>query len=571
MNAFKKLIPYLKPYSWTFVGIIIAALIMSACEASIAAIVKLLFEEVFEKKMEDKKLLICLSIVGVYFVHGIARFIHSFYLRYTAEKVTNQVRLDLQAKLTRFNLSYHAKHTSGALMSKIMNDVSQIHYGVTKLTDIVKEPFTILLSFMWLLYLDWKLTFGIMLVAPLIFTLLKQLGRSARKYSLKQQESLEDVTSTYKETLDGMRIIHSYNLEKTAVKRIMENLKKYLGLRKLVLIREEIAGPSTEFLASITVACVFYYAATVVISGQSTVGAFMSYLTALAIMQAPLKKLQDAFIRLQGMVVSTERVFELLDAKEEVTEVENPKPFPQDWKTIEFKNVSFHYENGNIGTLKNINLQVKRGEMIAIVGESGSGKSTLLNLLERFYEPVSGTIEIGGINIRDMRLADLRQNIALVTQDVFLFNDTIEQNIKYGNTLKEKLSVEDCAELANAKDFVMKMKDGFQTKAGDRGTRLSGGEKQRISIARAFYKDAPIIILDEATSALDSQSEIEVQKGLEQLTKGRTVFIIAHRLSTIVNADRIIVLKDGSIVEEGTHSTLIQKQGLYSKFYNLQS
>lgn len=570
MDAFRKLYVYLKPHKLTFAGVIFAALIMSACEASIAAVVKILFEEVFEKKVEDKKLLICLSIVGIYFVHGIFRFIHSFYLRYTSDIICNQMRLDLQSKLTKFTLSFHAKNTGGALMSKVLNDVGQVQYGVLKITDIVKEPFTILLSLAWLLYLDWKLTLGIMLVAPLIFTILKQLGRSARKYSLKQQESLEEITSTYKETLDGMRIIHSYNLENVAASRLKRNLDKFLSLRKIIITREELAGPSTELLASITISGVFFYAATMVIKGETTIGSFMSYLTALAIMQAPLKKLQDAFVRLQGMIVSIHRVFDVLDAKEEVPQIANPKPFPQNWDYIEFRNISFKYEDGT-STIKNINLKVKRGEMIALVGESGSGKSTLVNLLERFYEPTSGDISIGGVSIKEMSLEQLRQNIALVTQDVFLFNDTISQNIKYGNTLKENISVQASAELANASDFVEKMESSYETKAGDRGTRLSGGEKQRISLARAFYKNAPILILDEATSALDSQSETEVQKGIEQLTKGRTVFVIAHRLSTILNADRILVLKNGEICEEGTHETLIQKQGHYFKFYQLQS
>lgn len=270
------------------------------------------------------------------------------------------------------------------------------------------------------------------------------------------------------------------------------------------------------------------------------------------------------------MLVSTSRVFEVLNDPNEVPQIANAKPFPKDFSKIQFSNVGFSYTE-DTQLLKNVNLTVKKGEIIALVGESGSGKSSLVNLLERFYDPTHGTISIGDTPINEIDLKDLRKNVALVTQDVFLFNDSVSDNIKSGNTEEESVSVEESAKLANAYDFISKTPDGFESRAGDRGARFSGGEKQRISIARAIYKNAPVLILDEATSALDSHSEKEVQKGLEHLMKGRTVFVIAHRLSTIINADRIVVMKNGEIAEIGTHSELLAKKGAYYNFYQLQA
>jgi ATP-binding cassette subfamily B protein/subfamily B ATP-binding cassette protein MsbA len=282
----------------------------------------------------------------------------------------------------------------------------------------------------------------------------------------------------------------------------------------------------------------------------------------------PIKKLQESYVRIQESIVAIRRVYTLIDEKSEIIKSENPKPFPHNWKTIEYKNVSFAY--GQDLVLKNFNLTLTRGQMVALVGTSGSGKSTVVNLLERFYEPTSGVILIDGINLKDFDLHDLRQNMSLVSQDVFLFSDTIKTNIWSGDFAKSPDLVPMAAKSANAHDFIMRNPLGYESLVGDKGALLSGGEKQRISIARALFKDAPILILDEATSALDSSSEIEVQKGLDHLMEGRTSLVIAHRLSTIIKADKIIVMKAGYIVETGTHDELISHNGEYARFQKLQ-
>ncbi len=570
MEELKKLWPYIKPYKYGYLLVIALGLIMSGCHTLIAALIKPLFDEVFTNKNEDLKLVLSAGIVAIYFVHGIARFFHSTRIKMIVEYITANIRIDLQKKLIRLNLNYHAKNPPAVSLSKAFNDVGNVQYGLWKLADLVREPLAILLLLGWIIYLDWKLTMMIFIVIPIMMKFLKQIARSARKYSMFQQKELENVTTAYKESLDGMRIIQSYNLEKLTEKKLTSTINKYLDIRRIIVNREEISGPVTEMLGAITIAGVLYYKATMVIQGEGTTGDFMSYLTALAFIQKPIKNLQDAYVRVQNMVVATSRVFDVLKNPNEVPQAKSPKPFPKNFKDIEFKNVSFQYTE-DTPLLKNINLKVKRGEVVALVGESGSGKSSLVNLLERFYDPLEGEILIDGVPIEEMDLTDLRRHVSLVTQDVFLFDDSVTENIKAGNTELETVSVIDAAKLANAYDFISKSEDQFDSKVGDRGTRFSGGEKQRISIARAIYKSAPILILDEATSALDSKSEQEVQKALEHLIQGKTVFVVAHRLSTIINADRIVVMREGRIVESGSHSELLAKKGTYYNFYQIQA
>jgi ATP-binding cassette subfamily B protein/subfamily B ATP-binding cassette protein MsbA len=297
-------------------------------------------------------------------------------------------------------------------------------------------------------------------------------------------------------------------------------------------------------------------------------GTYIAYLTAAGFIQPPIKRLQDAFVRINQTIVVADRLFDLIESDKRVPQTSNPLPFPQDWSHIEFRDVSFTY--GTEAVLKNVNFTIKRGEVVALVGESGSGKSTLVNLLERFFDPTSGHILIDDVPINQLDLKDLRKHIALVTQDVFLFRDTIAGNIHAGDFSKEESGVIAAAKLANAHSFISATDNGYENQVGERGGLLSGGEKQRVSIARAIFKDAPILILDEATSALDSVSEMEVQKGLNKLMEGRTAFVIAHRLSTIFNANRIIVMRKGEVVEQGTHEALIAKQGEYHNFFKLQ-
>lgn len=501
----------------------------------------------------------------------VARYFHIYLMNYVSELVVNDLRQQMQRKFLRLNLSFHSNYSagSGGLMSRILNDVRVIQDGLRMVADFFREPLLAVFLFINLFRLDWQLTVTLLVVAPPLLYFLRQISRSLRKYVTWGQEKLEKMTSTIKESLDGVRIIQSFNLEKAMAEKLKAEGDEYMEIRRRVHARVEIMSPVVEFVGAMMVMGIFFYFSKGVATGAITSGTVLAYVGSMMLLNQPIKKLQESYVRIQETAVSAGRIYALLDEKSEVPLSSKNLPFPKDWKKITYKNVSFSYHNQ--ATLKNINFEIKRGEYIAFVGESGSGKSTIVNLLERFYDAASGEILIDGINILDLDLKDLRKNIAMVSQDVFLFSDTIQRNIQAGDFNRDMKDVESVAKSANAHDFIQQNGKGYEGLVGDRGGRLSGGEKQRISIARAFFKDAPILILDEATSALDSASEGEVQKGLDSLMSGRTAMVIAHRLSTVQNADRIYVLKKGQIVEIGTHQELIAKRGEYYRFYQLQN
>ncbi|HEX4925019.1 MAG TPA: ABC transporter transmembrane domain-containing protein [Bdellovibrionales bacterium] len=572
MNSLKRLLPYLRPYKGTAVLIVIFGLLMAASQAALPFLAKRLIDDVLVNKDASLKYAIPLTMVAIYFVHAVSRFFHLYLLKFTGERIVAAIRGELQKKFMKLNLNFHNGYGrgSGGLLSRVLNDVVVVQWGLHIVVDLIREPVAALFIVGAMIKLDWQLTVAFFLFAPPIVIMIQKLAKSIRKYAHRQQESMEDFTSTLKETLDGVRVIQSFNLESEMSRRFDSVASHYLENRRRIISREELAGPVSEFLAVCVVGALFVYVANQVIEGHSSPGTFVSFLTALGLLNPVMKKLQDAYLRMQQTVAANDRLFEILDDPNEVPQERSKKPFPQNFDKIVFKNVSFSYGDAQI--LKEINLTVRRGEVIALVGESGSGKSTLVNLLGRFFDPTAGEILIGDTPIREIELQDLRRHIALVTQEVFLFNDTIARNIEAGDFSRgQPQGVRSAAQAANANEFVERMPDKYETKVGDRGGRLSGGERQRISIARAVYKDAPVLILDEATSALDSASELEVQKGLDQLMQGRTAFVIAHRLSTIVKADRILVLKDGRIVEEGQHDGLIARNGFYYNFYKLQT
>ncbi|MES2857194.1 MAG: ABC transporter ATP-binding protein [Bdellovibrionota bacterium] len=516
-----------------------------------------------------------------FLITGIFRYLHYSLLNFTAERIIAGLRLDLVRKVMRLNLTYHGslERGSGGLLSRVFNDTQLLQQGLNFYADLIREPIQAAFYLIIMFSLDWKLTLFALLFLPFFLLVTKQVSRSLRKYGMIGRESMEDLTASLKESLDGVRVVQSFNLEPEMERRFNHHLKSYLATAKAIVTREQAVSPLNEFVISFLLMGFAFYSIQEVINSEAKGAAFITFLISAGLLQAPLKKLQDAGVKIQQSLVVTERAFSILESTSMVPQSSNPRPFPQDWKSIEFRDVSFAY--GGEMTLKNVNLIVKRGEVIALVGESGSGKSTLVNLLERFYDPTTGEIFVDGVPIREIDLVDLRSNIALVTQDVFLFRDSIARNIEAGRigalghpATSSSSTVGDsvlrAAQLANADTFIQRFPKAFESPVGERGSFLSGGEKQRVSIARAIYKNAPILILDEATSALDSVSEMEVQKGLQHLMEGRTAFVIAHRLSTIFNADRILVMKRGEIVEQGTHKELLQNAGEYQRFFELQ-
>lgn len=569
MESYKKILKEILKFRFYFFVSMTCGVVMSLAEAQLPINVKPLLNALTDGDTSKVKQT-GIMVLGFFVLSLVARYFHMFYNQYMSDCVSVELRRRLHSKFLHLNLSYQNQQESGSstLLSRILNDVGQVEYGIGLFADFCREPVKLIYLLAYLFYLDWKLTCMALFVMPVIILFLRKIGKSLNKYSHRSQNQLEGLTNVIKESLDGARVIQSFNLESEMQKRFNTIADRYLAARKMIQSRTELSGPIVEAMAALMLIGLFVYMGSQISQGRATIGDFGSFVAALFMAQQPIKKLQDSYVKFQRTVASADRVFAILETGAEVEEKPNARPFPADWQKIEYKNVDFGY--GTKLVLRNFNQTIHKGEVVAFVGESGSGKSTVVNLLSRFFDPTQGQILVDGVDLREFKLNEVRKNVGLVTQDVFLFNETIAYNIQSGNFDRPGSDIESAAQSANAHPFIMARNDNYQTRVGDRGGMLSGGERQRVSIARAFLKDAPILILDEATSALDSASEVEVQKGLEKLMQGRTVLVIAHRLSTVVRANKIIVMRDGEVVEAGTHQSLIEKQGEYFRFRQLQ-
>jgi subfamily B ATP-binding cassette protein MsbA len=454
-------------------------------------------------------------------------------------------------------------------MSRILNDVNLVQGAVSdSVTGLLKDIFTILGLVFVVFYRDWQLA----LIALVVFTIavypIVKFGRKLRSYSTRSQMTLADLSTLLLETISGSRIVKAFNMEEYERKRFSKLNEKLFGLMRKSFRVRAVSHPLMETLGGLGIAAIVFYGGYNVIQGTSTAGTFFSFLAALLMLYEPVKRLSNVNNSIQQGLAGASRIFEILDTVPEIRNKPGARDLAEIRRGIEFQDVSFKYEEDWV--LKNINLKIQAGEVVAFVGASGGGKTTLVNLVPRFYDVDSGRILIDGADIRELTVESLRGKIAMVTQQTILFNDTVEQNIAYGNIGQPREKIVEAAEAAFAHNFIRNLPEGYQTRIGEQGVKLSGGERQRISIARALLKNAPILILDEATSSLDSESEVEVQKAVEYLMQGRTTLVIAHRLSTIRKADRIVVIAGGEIVEEGTHEELLEKDGEYRKLYLLQ-
>lgn len=512
-----------------------------------------------------------LITVAISLVSNIARYVHIFNMNYVAECIGQKYRQMLLSHFLKLNLSFHNGFDtgSGGMLSRILADASMIQTSLRMIADIFLHPIQLIFSLGMLFYLDWKLTLSLFAILPFLALFHKSITRSLRKYIPIGQKQVETMTSTIKEALDGVRTIQSYNLEDKMDQKLLEQSGEYLETRRKVHSRIEISGPFTEFLAACLMLAVIVYAAHEIAAGRSTTGTLLGYLTYILTLNPSIKKLQENLVRINELQVSARRIYDILEDHRTVPESAQPKPFPKNWSTISIRNVTFSYGDRKI--LDDVSLQIPRGQKIALVGESGSGKSTILNLMERFFDPDQGDIYLDDTKIKDIGLKDLRNQFALVSQDVFLFRESISRNIAVTKPSVDMSLVKQAADKANASAFIAKLENAFDTNVGDRGVLLSGGEKQRISIARAILKDADILLLDEATSALDSESEKDVQASLESAMQGKTSIIVSHRLSTIQNVDCIYVIENGRIAESGKHDDLIKRKGLYFKFWTIQA
>jgi len=512
---------------------------------------------------------IAIGIILLFLFKGLFGFLQSYLMSDIGQLIVRDIRVKLYTKLQSLSLEYFTHKRGGELMSRITNDVKLVEnaasYGTT---DLIYQSLQVVIFLFVTFFIYLKLALISIILVPLITFPIIKVGKALRKLSRRSQEKMADINSLLYETILGTRIVKAFNMENYEIKKFNQSNYDYYKLSMRSIKNMLILSPSTEFLGCLAGVFVFFWGGREVIAGKLSFGVFGFFLASLLSLISPFKKLSQVHSLNQQAAAASVRIYEVLDTMPTVLDKEGAVKLTGFKNNIVFEDVWFNYADNKV--LKGINLEVKRGQMLAVVGPSGVGKSTLLDLIPRFYDPKKGRVLVDSIDIKEVSLASLRQQIGIVTQETILFNDTIRANIAYGKLDTSEKDIEVAAVQAHAHDFIKHFAKGYDTVIGDRGMKLSGGERQRIAIARALLKNPPILILDEATSQLDSESERIVQEALDRLIHGRTVFVIAHRLSTVRNAHRIVVLDKGRIVEEGTHSELLNKDGLYRRIYQMQ-
>jgi subfamily B ATP-binding cassette protein MsbA len=520
----------------------------------------------------DLLIYLCILIVLIFLIKNLFQYLQIYFMSTVDQGVIRDIRLELYTHLHKLSLGYFTEEKKGILISRIINDVQIIRDSmIAVINSLFRDPPSIIIYTIILFIFDWKLTILIFAMLPIIGFILAKIGNSLRRKSIRSQEKIANTTTILDETFGAMRIVKAFGMENYEIDKFRESERNYFDLLIGLVRRRGLASPITEIIGVFSIAIVLYFIGNQIITGQSsmTPGAFFVYLGVFFQMMPSLKLQGQVFNQMQEGRAASERVFNVLDTDPEIIDAPDAIELNSFNKKIEFKNVNFKYPQSDL-ILNNINLEIEKGEILAIVGPSGTGKSSLVDLIPRFYDVESGSILIDDINLRKIKMKSLRELMGIVTQETILFNDTIRNNIAYGIKNPPIDKIIEAAKAANAHNFISELSNGYDTLIGDRGIKLSGGERQRLSIARALLKNPPILILDEATSSLDTESEILVQQAIERLMEGRTSIVIAHRLSTVQNADKIIVLNEGKIVEQGNHNNLLRLNGLYSKLYNMQ-
>jgi subfamily B ATP-binding cassette protein MsbA len=568
VTIYRRMLQYVKPYAPRLFLAMFFMVGVSAFHGSIAFLVKPALDDIFIRKDVSRLTLIPLLVLGVYLLKAVFDFSQSYLMNGTGQRVIRDIRDHLYRHMQSLSLSFYTRNPTGVLMSRVLNDVSLMQGAITDaVTGIIKDAFSGAFLIGVVFYRDWKLALVAMVLFPLAFWPIARFGRKIRRASVKTQEVTGGISSHLHETISGAKLVKSFGSEGYEIDRFASRNAELFRLNMKIVKVQALAAPLSETFAGMGAAAVIFYGGYSVVSGQSTPGNFFSFMTALFMLYEPVKRLSRVNNIVQQGIAAAGRVFDVLDTMPEVEEKDGAPPLPQEIGEIAFEHVDFRYGDEGDDILKDVTLKVPAGMMVAIVGSSGAGKTTLVDLIPRFYDPRHGAIRIDGLDIRDVSLPSLRSRIGIVGQHTILFNDTVRSNIAYGSPGASPQRIEEAARMANAHSFIEKLCDGYDTIVGEQGLKLSGGERQRLAIARALLKNAPILILDEATSALDSESESVVQEALDALMKGRTTFVIAHRLSTVRNADLIIVVEEGRIVESGRHETLLESDTRYRSFY----
>ncbi|MFA6357744.1 MAG: ABC transporter ATP-binding protein [Candidatus Omnitrophota bacterium] len=592
MKDYLKLLKFVLPYKWSF----FIAIICMGFSAVFDGVSLAMMVPLADKVLTNKKIIIptklpdflanfvdkinnippevllknmAIVVLLLFLLKGIFGFYQSYIMSDIGQRVIRDIKSKLYSKIQSLSLSYFTHKRGGELMSRITNDVKLVENAVSYgSTDIIYQGLQVVIFAVVIFFIYFNMALiAVIALFPMSFLIIK-VGKVLRKLSKRSQENVADTNSLLYETIMGARVVKAFNMEEYEVNKFNKVNMVYYKLSMKSIKRTLLLNPSTEFLGVVIGVLVFLWGGREVIAGRLSFGVFGLFLGSLLSLIRPFKKLSQVnALNQQGMAAS-ERIHEVLETEVSVKEAVSARVLENFRKSVQFRNVCFSYDNTEI--LKRINLDIEYGQMLAIVGPSGSGKSTLVDLIPRFYDPQDGAVFIDGVDLREFTLKSLRDQVGIVNQETMLFNDTIRANIAYGKPGASLKEIEEAAKSAHAYDFIIKCPQGFDTVIGDRGVKISGGERQRIAIARALLKNAPILILDEATSQLDSESERIVQAALDRLVYGRTVFMIAHRLSTVRNADKIVVVDKGMIIEQGTHLQLLENNGLYKRLYEAQ-
>ncbi|MDX1489866.1 MAG: lipid A export permease/ATP-binding protein MsbA [Pseudohongiellaceae bacterium] len=566
--VYKRLLSYVKPHSSLFIVAIMGYAIFSFTGVATAQWLGWTVDQVAANN-PDARIISPLLCIGIVVLRGIGGFMGGYSLEFISNQIIHRLRCQIMEQLLKLPVRFYDLSTSGRLVSKVTYDTQMIRGAATDaVTVIIREGLTVTGLLIALFWTNWQLSLVFLLVAPCVAFVVTLASKKFRKYSKRMQSTMGDVTQLTTESIKGQRVVRTFGAKEYVLDRFIKVSESNRNQSMKMVVTQSIATPLIQVIVSVAMAVLIWFAMAPEVSANSTAGDFVTFLTIAGLLAKPIRQLSQVNATVQKGIAAADGIFTLLDQEpEKDTGTHTVKRAAGE---VELKNISFSYGEDK-AVLHDVSLHAQPGQTIALVGKSGSGKSTLVSLLPRFYDALEGTVSIDGVNVADYQLDNLRQQIALVSQDVVLFDGTVAQNIAYGQSddVSEEV-IREAAKAAHALEFIDQLEGGLQAKVGDSGAMLSGGQRQRIAIARAFLKDAPILILDEATSALDSESEQHIQQALNTLMQGRTTFVIAHRLSTIENADVIVVMDKGRIVESGTHAELLERDGLYASLHRIQ-
>jgi len=567
---YKRLLGFLRPYTGRLGVAMACMVVLAATTAGMAWLLQPALDQALSGKTEYIYY-IPIAVIALYTVKGVAYFGQSYLMGWIGQRVIYDLRNQIYNRLTTQSLNFFAHRKTGELLARISYDVTLVQSAVsTSVTALMRDTMTIIFLIGVIFYQDWLLALIAMAVFPVIIYPILRFGRKMRSATYDGQVVMGEMSSLVEETVGGIRVVKAFGMEDYERGRFRDLIGGFMKHQMRIFRVNAMSFPIMELVAGFGIAGVLFYGGLRVAAGEATAGTLMSFLAAVIMLYEPVKRLSGANNQIQQGLAAAERIFDILDEEIIVCDAEGAQALNDFQHAISFEDVGLCYAGAEKPVLSNINLEVKAGQVVALVGRSGAGKSSLANLVPRFMDVTDGRVLLDGHDVRELTQQSLRQQIALVTQDVILFNDTVLNNIAYGHDEIDRERVEAIAKAANAHEFIMKLPQGYETMVGERGVILSGGQRQRLSLARALLKDAPILILDEATSSLDTESEQLVQQAIDRLMTGRTVLVIAHRLSTIRHADCIVVLDDGGIAQMGRHDELLDQGGLYAELYHMQ-